>query len=67
MWQINGCDVLNNKHVFQWSGSTTDPAPIGDVNCNCGAFIMKAHTGEVVPSEEICRIWKDAHAILRGE
>lgn len=51
MWQINGCHLLTNNHSFVWAGSTTDDNPVADVQCGCGAFIMKANTGDVVPGE----------------
>ena len=56
MLNINGCNILNQNHAFTWAGSTTDNFPVGDVECGCGAFIMKAHTGKIVQSDYLQRL-----------
>ena len=62
-WQVNGCNILKQEHAFNWSGSVTQEAPYANVTCGCGAFVMRAGSGRIVPSEELDRTMRYAHAL----
>lgn len=64
LWWMNGCNLFRQSHAFNWSGSTTHNEPTVDIKCGCEAFVMKAHSGEIVPSEQLKVQMDQAQAML---
>jgi len=64
MWFLNGCNPIKQSHVFCWTSSTTRKHPWRDVECGCGVFILKANTGETVPSQKLLEEMEYAKSLL---